>query len=344
MDNNSIRQAVMIEPGKIEMRKVAPPKIKNDEVLLRIKHIGICGSDIHVNHGLHPFTSYPVIQGHEFSGIIEEVGSEINNLYPGMNVTGRPQIVCGDCGPCKRDDYNICDELKVEGFQAPGVAQDLFSTSSEKIIPLPNSLSLEQGALVEPVSVAVHAAKKAGDLKGKHITIFGAGPIGNLIGQVCQSSGAKKVLIRDISDFRLSIAKACGLENISNARNESMADAKLRIFGNDSYSIAYEAVGIEPTMKDGIETIEKGGKLIIVGVFGEKPKIDMALVGDRELNLIGSLMYKHQDFEDAVRLIELGEIILSPLITKHFPLEKYEDAYSFIEEQGDRSLKVIIDL
>ena len=97
-------------------------------------------------------------------------------------------------------------------------------------------------------------------------------------------------------------------------------------------------------MKDGSATIEKGGKLIIVGVFGEKPKIDMALVGDRELNLIGSLMYKHQDFEEAVRLIELGKIILSPLITKHFPLEQYEEAYSFIEEKGDRSLKVIIDL
>tara|TARA_Y100000814_G_scaffold277888_1_gene239240 strand:- start:1805 stop:2839 length:1035 start_codon:yes stop_codon:yes gene_type:complete len=344
MNNNSIRQAVMTKPGKIEMKQVAAPEIKKNEVLLRIKHIGICGSDIHVNHGLHPFTSYPVIQGHEFSGIIEEVGSEINNLYPGMNVTGRPQIVCGDCGPCDRGDYNICDELKVEGFQAPGVAQDLFSTSPDKIITLPSSLSLEHGALVEPVSVAVHATKKAGDLQGKHITVFGAGPIGNLIGQVCQSLGAGKVLIRDVSDFRLSIAKSCGLENISNATDESMPDAKSRIFGNDSYSIAFEAVGIESTMKDGIATIEKGGKLIIVGVFGEKPKIDMALVGDRELNLIGSLMYKHQDFEEAVRLIELGKIILSPLITKHFPLEQYEDAYSFIEEKGDRSLKVIIDL
>ena len=344
MSHNSMRQAVMTGPGKIEMRQVPTPETKSNEVLLRIKHIGICGSDIHVNHGLHPFTSYPVVQGHEFSGIIEQVGSEINELYPGMNVTGRPQIVCGECRPCKRGDYNICDVLRVEGFQAPGVAQDLFATSPQKIVALPDSLSLEEGALVEPVSVAVHASQKAGDLKEKRIAIFGAGPIGNLIGQVCQSLGAEKVLIRDVSDFRLNIARSCGLENTSNATNESMSDAQLRVFGNDGYSVAFEAVGIESTLADGIHTIEKGGTLIIVGVFGEKPKIDMAVVGDRELNLIGSLMYKHPDFEEAVRLIELGKIVLAPLITKHFPLEQYEDAYSFIEEQGDRSLKVIIDL
>jgi len=224
------------------------------------------------------------------------------------------------------------------------VAQDLFATSPQKIVALPDPLSLEEGALVEPVSVAVHASQKAGDLKEKRIAIFGAGPIGNLIGQVCQSLGAEKVLIRDVSDFRLNIARSCGLENTSNATNESMSDAQLRVFGNDGYSVAFEAVGIESTLADGIHTIEKGGTLIIVGVFGEKPKIDMAVVGDRELNLIGSLMYKHPDFEEAVRLIELGKIVLAPLITKHFPLEQYEDAYSFIEEQGDRSLKVIIDL
>ena len=339
-----MRQAVMTRPGRIELNEVPVPEPDGNEVLLRIKHIGVCGSDIHVNHGLHPFTSYPVVQGHEYSAIVEKAGTEVLGLSPGTRVTVRPQIVCGNCLPCMRGEYNICDVLKVEGFQAPGVAQDLFVTTPEKIVELPDSLSLEEGALVEPVSVAIHSAQRAGDLRNSRVTIFGAGPIGNLIGQVCQSLGAQKVLIRDISDFRLGIAQECGLSHISNGITESISDAKERVFGDDGYSIAFEAVGIEQTLTDAVATVNKGGKVVIVGVFGKKPLIDMAVVGDRELNLIGSLMYRHSDFEKAVELIDSGEITLSPLITRHFPLEEYEDAYSFIDEQGDRSLKVIIDL
>ncbi len=344
MTQDCMRQAVMTRPGRIELNEVPVPEPDGNEVLLRIKHIGVCGSDIHVNHGLHPFTSYPVVQGHEYSAIVEKAGTEVLGLSPGTRVTVRPQIVCGNCLPCMRGEYNICDVLKVEGFQAPGVAQDLFVTTPEKIVELPDSLSLEEGALVEPVSVAIHSAQRAGDLRNSRVTIFGAGPIGNLIGQVCQSLGAQKVLIRDISDFRLGIAQECGLSHISNGITESISDAKERVFGDDGYSIAFEAVGIEQTLTDAVATVNKGGKVVIVGVFGKKPLIDMAVVGDRELNLIGSLMYRHSDFEKAVELIDSGEITLSPLITRHFPLEEYEDAYSFIDEQGDRSLKVIIDL
>jgi len=284
-----MRQAVMTRPGRIELNEVPVPEPDGNEVLLRIKHIGVCGSDIHVNHGLHPFTSYPVVQGHEYSAIVEKAGTEVLGLSPGTRVTVRPQIVCGNCLPCMRGEYNICDVLKVEGFQAPGVAQDLFVTTPEKIVELPDSLSLEEGALVEPVSVAIHSAQRAGDLRNSRVTIFGAGPIGNLIGQVCQSLGAQKVLIRDISDFRLGIAQECGLSHISNGITESISDAKERVFGDDGYSIAFEAVGIEQTLTDAVATVNKGGKVVIVGVFGKKPLIDMAVVGDRELNLIGSL-------------------------------------------------------
>ncbi|MHC4753591.1 MAG: alcohol dehydrogenase catalytic domain-containing protein, partial [Planctomycetota bacterium] len=152
-----MRQAVMTEPGKIEIGQAAEPKAGAGEILLRIKQIGVCGSDIHVNHGKHPFTSYPVVQGHEFSGEVVEVGEGVSGIKAGMKATARPQVVCGQCSPCKRGDYNICDVLRVEGFQAPGVAQDLFVTTSERIVPLPDSLSFTQGALVEPVSVGVHS-------------------------------------------------------------------------------------------------------------------------------------------------------------------------------------------
>ena len=156
-----MRQAIMTSPGHIEHKNVAKPTPNESEILIQVKSIGVCGSDIHVNHGKHPFTSYPVIQGHEFCGIIDKIGEKITGLSRGMKVTARTQVVCKKCDPCKRGDYNVCDNLKVEGFQKSGAAQDFFITTPEKLLVLPDNLSFEAGALVEPVSVAVHSSQRA---------------------------------------------------------------------------------------------------------------------------------------------------------------------------------------
>ena len=339
-----MRQAVMTKPGRIEFGDVPVPQVGPGQILLRVKQIGVCGSDIHVNHGKHPFTSYPVVQGHEFSGQVEAVGKGVKKVKVGDKATARPQVVCGKCSPCRRGDYNICDVLRVEGFQAPGCAQDFFVTTEEKIVPLPASLTFEQGALVEPTSVGVHSTGRAGDLKGKNVVVLGAGTIGNLVAQVVRCRGAKNILITDLSDFRLEKAKQCGISNTSNARKESLADASKRVFGDEGFGIAFEAVGVEATMDAAVQNIQKGGKIVVLGVFGEKPRIDMSIVGDREQTIIGTLMYKHEDYVKAVELIAGGQVITAPLVTKHFPFEKYTDAYRFIDEQGDKTLKVMIDL
>jgi 2-desacetyl-2-hydroxyethyl bacteriochlorophyllide A dehydrogenase len=338
-----MKQAVMTEPGRILIHEIDTPKLGTGEVLLRIQRIGVCGSDVHVFHGQHPYTSYPVVQGHEYSASIEALGDGVEGLSVGMKVTSLPQIVCGDCSPCQRGDYHICDHLKVEGFQAPGCAQELWVTAAEKIIPLPDNFSYEQGALVEPVSVAVHAVSRAGNLKERNVLVLGAGPIGNLTAQVARSEGAK-VLITDLSDYRLDIAKRCGLEATSNAAREKLTEAIVRTFGSDGFEVAFECVGIEDTMEAAVENIQKGGTIIIVGVFGKKPRIDLGLVQDRELNFRGTLMYQRPDYERAVELIASGLVNTEPLFSKHFSLDEYLAAYEYIDEQGDQSMKVFIDL
>jgi L-iditol 2-dehydrogenase/threonine 3-dehydrogenase len=334
----------MTEPGKIEFGDVPEPKVSPGQIRLRVRQIGVCGSDVHVNHGKHPFTSYPVVQGHEFSGQVEAVGDGVTKVKVGDKATARPQLVCGKCRPCRRGDYNICDVLRVEGFQAPGCAQDLFVTTEERIVPLPDSLTFEQGALVEPAAVGVHSTGRAGELKGKNVAVLGAGPIGNLVAQVVRCRGARNILITDLSDFRLDIARQCGIENTSNAAKESLAEAAERVFGDEGFDVAFEAVGVEATMDAAIQNIQKGGTIVVLGVFGEKPRIDMSIVGDREQILVGTLMYKHEDYVKAVELIASGEVITKPLVTKHFPFEQYVDAYKFIDVQGDKTLKVMIDL
>lgn len=338
-----MKQAIMTTPGKIEFDEIEEPKPSNGEVLLKIRKIGVCGSDVHVWHGKHPYTSYPVVQGHEYSATIEVLGEGVDNLRIGQKVTATPQIVCGKCEPCKRGDYHICDTLKVEGFQAPGVAQDLFVTKAEKIVPLPDDFSFEQGAFVEPVSVAVHTVERVDSVEGKNVVVLGAGPIGNLVGQVAKARGGK-VLITDISNYRLEIAEKCGLENTCNVSEEKLSDSVKQYFGEEGYNIAFECVGIEETISETIETIGKGGSIVVVGVFADKAMINLGLVQDRELKLIGTLMYKYEDYTEAVNLINEKKVLTEPLYSKYFDFYNYNNAYDYIDNQRDKIMKVFIDV
>ena len=186
----------MLKPGCIEFNNVqVPGNLKSNEILLKIQRIGICGSDIHVFHGEHPATPYPVIQGHEYSAIVEAVGEEVTKVKPGMKATARPQLICGECGPCQRGQYNACQKLKVQGFQAPGVSQDYFIVPEDRLVVLPDSISLEQGAMVEPAAVGAHSTSRTTGIVGKNVVVSGAGTIGNLVAQFAKARGAKKVLI-----------------------------------------------------------------------------------------------------------------------------------------------------
>lgn len=338
-----MKQAVMTAPGEIIFQEIEPPVPRYGDVLLRIQRIGICGSDMHVYHGKHPFTSYPVVQGHEFSAIVEQVGEGVKGIDPGMKVTSMPQLFCGKCAPCRRGDYHICDQLKVLGFQAPGCAQELWVTSADKIVPLPDNFTFEQGAMVEPLAVGVHAVRQAKDIKGKNVVILGAGTIGNLLAQVANVD-ARKLLITDISDYRLELAQRCGIPAVSNSIREPLDEAVKRVFGDEGFEVAFECVGIEKTMEGAIENIQKGGTIIVVGVFGEKPRINLGFVQDRELTIRGTLMYKASDYHRAVDLIASNKVTLEPLISKVFPFAKYLDAYQYIIEQGDMSMKVFVNV
>ena len=169
--------------------------------------IGVCGSDIHVWHGKHPYTSYPVTQGHEVSARVVGIGEGVEGFAEGDLVTVMPQVVCGHCYPCTHGMYNDCNELKVMGFQTTGTASEYFAVDSSKVTKLPDGLTYSEGAMIEPLSVAVHAAKRFPDLKGANTVVLGCGPIGILLIQSLKALGAAHVLATDISDTRLAHAR-----------------------------------------------------------------------------------------------------------------------------------------
>ena len=176
-----MRQAILVEPKHIEFREVEAPKasdLKEHQVLLNIKRIGICGSEIHSYHGCHPATFYPVVQGHEYSAVVVATGAAVTICKAGDVVTARPQLACGKCKPCQRGEYNICEELRVQAFQANGAAQDFFVVDDDRVAVLPEGMSLDYGAMIEPVAV------------GNTDT----GYLINAEGMICGLSGDKEVI------------------------------------------------------------------------------------------------------------------------------------------------------
>ncbi len=334
----------MTRPAVIEFREVEAPRAGEGEVLVRVKRIGVCGSDVHVYHGLHPYTGYPVVQGHEVSGEIVEVGRGVSRFAPGEAVTFLPQLTCGRCYMCTHGMSNVCSSLKVMGFQAPGAAQELFAVPEELVVKLPAGISYEIGAMVEPISVGVHALRRAGEILGKKVLVLGAGTIGNLVSQVARALGADAVMITDVSDVRLEVARRCGARFPVNTAKSDLAGAIEEHFGEAKADVVLECVGAQATITQAVANARKGTRVVVVGVFGRKPEVDLGLVQDRELSLVGTLMYQKGDFETAVRLIEEGRLKLEGLITDRFRFEDYPKAYELIEREKERVLKVMIAL
>lgn len=337
-------QQVMTAPGVIKFRETPRPIAAEGQVLVRIMRIGICGSDIHVYHGKHPFTIYPVTQGHEVSGRIEAVGSGVEGLSVGQKVTIEPQVCCGHCYPCTHGKYNLCEELKVMGFQTTGTASEYFTVDAAKVTPLPETMSYDEGAMIEPLAVTVHAAKRFPELKGARVAILGCGPIGILLMQSCKALGAASVLVTDVSDYRLSVARSVGADYAVNTGETDMEQALRDAFGSDKADVIYDCAGSDITMGQAIRCARKGSTIVLVAVFSKLASVDLAVLNDHELELNTSMMYRHEDYVDAIRLVSEGKVQLRPLMSRHFAFRDYLKAYQYIDENREMTMKVIIDV
>ena len=333
----------MTAPGTIEFRQVARPVPLDDEVLVRTRRIGVCGSDIHVYHGLHPYTTYPVVQGHEVSGIVDSVGADVHEFAAGDRVVTMPQVTCGSCYPCRHGMYHICDHLRVMGFQTGGAAQEYFAVKAAMTLKVPESIGMDHAAMIEPLAVAVHALSRFGDVQGKNVVVLGAGTIGNLVAQAARASGAKRVLITDVSAYRLEMARKVGFSLVVDRRSEDLGEA-MQAFGPDGADAILECAGSPEAIADAVGHARKGSTIVVVGVFGKPPAVDMGLVQDRELTLAGSLMYRKCDYEKAIALAAAGAIDFDRLITHRFAFEDYPAAYRAIDQAHGNIMKVLIEL
>lgn len=337
-------QQIMTGPKKISFREIPVPEPKEGEVLVKIMEIGICGSDIHVYHGMHPFTSYPVTQGHEVAGEIVKLGEKVEGFSAGQKVTIEPQVTCGECYLCRHGKYNLCEGLKVMGFQTTGVASEYFAVDAGRVTLLPDEMSYDEGAMIEPLAVAVHAVNQSWGVKDKNVVVIGAGPIGNLVAQTARAKGARGVLVSDISDYRLNIAGECGIGLVVNTKNKDLGDAISECFGRDKADFIYDCAGNDISMGQAVRYARKGSQIILVAVFEKTANVDLAVLNDHELDLNTTMMYRHEDYLEAIELVKEGRIHLKRLMSNHFPFRKYTEAYEYIDANRETTMKVLIDV
>ncbi|WP_368901182.1 zinc-binding dehydrogenase [Oceanobacillus oncorhynchi] len=339
-----MQQAVLSSKEKVEFQEVPLPKIGEKEVLIKVENIGICGSDIHAYHGTHPFIDFPIVQGHEVSGVISKVNESVKKFAVGDRVAIRPQRVCGECRQCLDGRYNICESIDVLGCLSTGAASDYYSIEEELVYKLPDTVTLSEGTFIEPLSVAVHAIQRCGSVEGMNVLVLGSGTIGNLVAQSAKAMGAKKVITTDVSEFKLDLAQKCGVDAAVNIQTKDLENELLEKFGKDKADIIFDCVAVEPSINQAIKVARKGTNVVIVGVPSGSLQVSIDLIQDREINIIGTLCYTHEDYELSIQLIEEGKIELNRLITKTFDFEQFDEAYQYIEQKKDQTLKVIIHM
>ena len=230
------------------------------------------------------------------------------------------------------------------GFQTTGAASEYFAVDASKVDVIPDSMTYDEAALIEPLAVTVHAAKRFPDINGANVSIIGCGPIGILLMQSCKALGAAKVLITDISDYRLELAKSLGADYAINTAKVPYADAIAEVFGPDKADVTYECAGNNATTDMAIQNSRKGSVIVLVAVFADWAKVDLARLNDSELTLDTSMMYRHEDYVDALRFVAEGKIQLKPLISKHFAFRDFLSAYQYIDANRERTMKVVVDI
>ncbi|ADD28818.1 zinc-dependent alcohol dehydrogenase [Meiothermus ruber] len=319
-------RAVIPAPHVIQWSEADPPQPQHGEVLLEPLAIGVCGSDLHVYEGQHPFVRYPVFPGHEVAARVVEVGSGVDPAWRGALVALEPALTCGQCVPCRSGRYNICERLRVMGFQAPGALAERFVSPVQNLHRLPQGFDIELGAMVEPLAVAVHAVALT-PVQGKRVAVLGAGTIGLLVAQVAKAYGAAQVVVVDLLEARRRAAEGLGLA-------AKAPDAA-------KYEVIFECVGNERALEAAIQGAHKGGTVVVVGVYGRPTTLSAGLVQDWELTLKGSLMYTFSDFQEAIRLLAQQRVLAQPLVTHRFALNEVQPAFAAALGR-DKALKVLL--
>lgn len=309
--------------GDLRLEDIEKPDILADQVLVSIIYSGICGSDLHIYRKGMFMTYIPETLGHEFIGIIEQVGRDVQEYKVGDMVIADPRVPCGKCLNCENGCHNVCPTLGFIGEVSPGSFAQYIAVPQEKLIKVNHKANLQQMALAEPLAVALHICEN-GQLKENDIlAIIGAGPIGVLTVLIAKTVyGVKNITAIDLSEERLRLAELAGADKIVN----NLAEHK-----GFQYNKIVEAAGNQYTISCALELLAPHGTLLIVGLFEDQINIDPNPIVYKELKIVGNNAYNKQELKKAVEFIESKRVDLGFLISHVYPLDKTKEAFELLK-------------
>jgi (R,R)-butanediol dehydrogenase/meso-butanediol dehydrogenase/diacetyl reductase len=345
--------------GKKDLRieNIPEPKPGKDEVKIKVEWCGICGSDLHEYEAgpifipttsPHPITGdqAPITMGHEFAGTIVEVGENVKDWKVGDRVSPDACFSCGTCDSCRRGDYHLCESLGFNGLAADnGGFAEYSVVPAYQLYKLAENVDFEEGALVEPISVGVHALKKARLMMGESVVIIGAGTIGLATLQAAKAAGAANVIVVELAAARKDFAKKMGADYVIDPSTTDLVSRIKEVNNGRLADVAIECVGLEATLKSSLDSIRKGGRAVIAGIFSASGKgiIDWndLVIGEKEL--IGTIGY-NRDFATSINLINSGKINAKQYITKRIKLEDaVEEGFEELIKNKDKHIKIIVE-
>lgn len=333
------------EPYRTAVREIDKPKINENEVLIKVKYTGICGSDLHAYKGIHAFRKPPVMLGHELSGSVVEIGSKVTKFKEGDRVTVMPQIGCGNCKMCKEGHPNICTSKRVPGVGGwLGTFVEYFNSSEDVVVKLPDSIDYDEGALAEPLAVAVHVLKSISESNRNNLVILGSGTIGLLMVAIAPQFGFKKILTTDALDYNLKMAQEFGAVKTVNVLKENLADAIDEAFCGEKADALVIAAGAPNILDQAIESVRPKGEIIYLAMITKPLTFNSFPIVFRELNLKGSQTYTMEDFIDAVDILGSGKIDFKKFITHRYSIDDAQAAMELVDKKLEDSVKVMLCL
>jgi len=338
----TVTMPIIESPRQIILKEATVPDPGRREVTIQVKACAICGSDVHVFKGMHPAAPLPAGAGHELAGVIAEVGREVTQFQVGDRVCMNPMLFCGKCYYCKRAEYNHCVQVTFCYRVGQSGFAEYINRDENWVYHLPDSLSFEEGAVIEPTATAVHAAQSSDLHLGSKIAVFGAGPIGLQTLQAAKAHGATWAAMVDVVDYRLDLARELGADVVLNAGQADPVALLRELSDGLGMDVTYECVGLEQTMRQCLAALKKGGRAMALGVF-ENPEVKLNLqdMVNRELQIHAILAYVW-DFQIALDLVAAGRIRLKPLISHTFPLSRIQEAFELLLDKREKAVKVLI--
>jgi len=351
-----VKAAVFYGPKDVRLEDVPEPEIRDGSVKVKVDWCGICGTDLHEylagpifippQGSPHPITgeTLPLTLGHEFAGEVVEVGNDVDGVSAGDKVAIEPVFRCGECAACLRGATNLCEKLGFYGLMGGGGGMSEFAVMPSYMIhQLPEGLTSEQGALVEPIAVGLRAVRRAGFREGQSALVFGGGPIGAVTVQCLKAAGAGQIMVAELSEARKKKALDIGADAVIDPREEDVVEKVKELTDGEGAEHSFDAAGIQVTLETALHATRKGGTVTIISIWEGPVQINPNDIVLSELNVVGTICYTPEDFADTIAMLKDGSIETEGIITERIPLsDVVKGGFDELVDHKDRHVKILV--